>query len=101
VASLPDIERIGGPEVRQGLRSFPTNIRDLTGVQSGLYFAFVDRGKWAMSDEKVDVQSSEPIPAMQRILDNPFILLFIGVVFPTVFYIIWGIVEIVNIPIAP
>ena len=54
-----------------------------------------------MSDEKMDVQSSEPIPAMQRILDNPFILLFIGVVFPTVFYIIWGIVEIVNIPIAP
>ena len=38
---------------------------------------------------------------MQRILDNPFILLFIGVVFPAVFYIIWGIVEIVNIPIAP
>jgi len=54
-----------------------------------------------MNDENVDVQSSEPIPTMQRILDNPFILLFIGVVFPTVFYIIWGIVEIVNIPIAP
>ena len=54
-----------------------------------------------MSDETTDVQSSEKIPTMQRILDNPFILLFIGVVFPTVFYIIWGIVEIVNIPIAP
>ena len=54
-----------------------------------------------MSEETTDVQSSEKIPAMQRILDNPFILLFIGVVFPTVFYIIWGIVEIVNIPIAP
>ena len=54
-----------------------------------------------MSEENADVQSSEPIPVMQRILDNPFILLFIGVVFPSVFYIIWGIVEIVNIPIAP
>jgi hypothetical protein len=54
-----------------------------------------------MSEETADVQSSEKIPAMQRILDNPFILLFIGVVFPSVFYIIWGIVEIVNIPIAP
>lgn len=54
-----------------------------------------------MSEENADVQSSEPIPAMQRILDNPFILLFIGVLFPSVFYIIWGIVEIVNIPIAP
>ena len=53
-----------------------------------------------MSEENTDDQSSEPIPAMQRILDNPFILLFIGVVVPSVFYIIWGIVEIVNIPLA-
>jgi hypothetical protein len=41
------------------------------------------------------------IPVMQRILDNPFLLLFIGVVFPAVFYIIWGIMEIVTIPLAP
>jgi len=54
-----------------------------------------------MSEENTDVQTPERIPAMQRILDNPFILLFIGVVFPSVFYIIWGIVEIVNIPMAP
>ncbi len=40
------------------------------------------------------------IPIMQRMLDNPFLLLFIGVVFPAVFYIIWGIMEIVTIPIA-
>jgi len=39
------------------------------------------------------------IPIMQRMLDNPFLLLFIGVVFPAVFYIIWGIMEIVTIPI--
>lgn len=48
--------------------------------------------------------ASEPptvrIPVMQRILDNPFLLLFIGIVFPAVFYIIWGIMEIVTIPIA-
>ena len=37
---------------------------------------------------------------MQRMLDNPFLLLFIGVVVPTVFYIISGIMEIVTIPIA-
>jgi hypothetical protein len=41
------------------------------------------------------------IPAMQRLLDNPFMLLFIGVTFPTVFYIIWGIMEIIGIPTAP
>lgn len=42
----------------------------------------------------------ERIPVMQRVLDNPFLLLFLGVVMPTVFYIIWGIMEIVTIPIA-
>ena len=47
-------------------------------------------------------ESREPvrIPVMQRVMDNPFLLLFIGVVVPTVFYIIWGIMEIVTIPIA-
>jgi hypothetical protein len=43
----------------------------------------------------------EPIPVMQQVLDNPFLLLFLGVVMPTVFYIVWGIMEIVTIPIAP
>lgn len=42
----------------------------------------------------------EPIPFMQRLLDNPFLLLFLGVVIPTVFYVIWGVMEIVLIPIA-
>ena len=40
------------------------------------------------------------IPIMQQVLDNPFLLLFAGVVIPTVFYIIWGILEIAQIPIA-
>ena len=43
---------------------------------------------------------AERVPAMQRLLDNPFLLLFLGVVVPTVFYIIWGIMEIAQIPIA-
>ena len=43
---------------------------------------------------------SERIPVMQQIMDNPFLLLFIGVTIPTVFYIIWGVMEIVTIPIA-
>lgn len=42
----------------------------------------------------------EPIPIMQRILDNHFFLLFLGVVIPTVFYLIWGILEVAQIPIA-
>ncbi len=40
------------------------------------------------------------IPVMQRVLDNPFLLLFIGVTTPAVFYLIWGIMEVANIPIA-
>ena len=42
----------------------------------------------------------EPIPLMQRVLDNPFLLLFLGIAVPTVFYIIWGVMEITQIPIA-
>ncbi len=42
----------------------------------------------------------EAIPVMQRVLDNPFLLLFLGVTVPTVFYILWGIMEIVTIPLA-
>lgn len=42
----------------------------------------------------------EPIPFMQRLLDNHFLLLFIGVAMPTVLYIIWGIIEVTQIPIA-
>lgn len=42
----------------------------------------------------------EPVPAIQQILENPFLLLFIGVAMPTVLYIVWGVMEIVNIPVA-
>jgi hypothetical protein len=35
------------------------------------------------------------------VLDNPFLLLFLGVAMPTIIYIIWGIMELVQIPISP
>ena len=41
----------------------------------------------------------ERIPVMQRVF-NPFLLLFLGVAMPTVLYLISGIMEIVQIPIA-
>ncbi len=50
--------------------------------------------------EESESQETEQIPVMQRVMDNPFLLLFIGVVVPTVFYVIWGIMEIVTIPLA-
>ena len=52
-----------------------------------------------MSDNN-EPQDDEPIPFMQRLLDNPFLLLFLGVAVPTVFYILWGVMEIIQIPIA-
>ncbi|MDT8448948.1 MAG: hypothetical protein RQ847_02125 [Wenzhouxiangellaceae bacterium] len=42
---------------------------------------------------------NEPVPVMQRLMDNPFLLLFLGVTVPTVSYIIWGVMEIVTIPV--
>lgn len=54
-----------------------------------------------MADEKsTQDPTPEHIPAMQRILDNPFLLLFLGVTIPTVLYVIWGVMEIVQIPLA-
>ena len=51
--------------------------------------------------DKPDTEPVEPIPGMQSLLDNPFLLLFLGVAMPAVFYIIWGIMEIVTLPVAP
>jgi len=42
----------------------------------------------------------EPIPVIQQLLDNPFLLLFFGISVPTVLYIVWGVMEIVGIPVA-
>ncbi len=53
-----------------------------------------------MNQETPNTPQSERVPIMQRVLDNPFLLLFIGVVVPTVFYVVWGIMELVTIPVA-
>jgi len=52
------------------------------------------------TDTTRDSAPPERIPAMQQILDNPFLLLFLGVTIPTVLYIIWGVMEIATIPVA-
>ena len=43
--------------------------------------------------------TDEPIPMMQQLIDNPFLLLFLGVAMPTVLYIVWGVMEIVSLPV--
>ena len=43
----------------------------------------------------------EDIPMMQRLLDNPFMLLVLGIAVPAVLYTIWGVMEVISIPLAP
>jgi hypothetical protein len=54
-----------------------------------------------MNAERIenDELSDEPVPAMQQLLDNPFLLLFLGIAMPTVLYIVWGVMEILSIPL--
>ena len=45
-------------------------------------------------------EGEEDIPFMQKLLDNHFLMLFLGVVVPTVSYTLWGVMEVASIPIA-
>ena len=48
------------------------------------------------ADDLEDLEDG--IPFMQQLLDNPFLLLFLGVATPALLYLVWGIMEIVTIP---
>jgi len=43
---------------------------------------------------------NEKVPMMQQLLDNPFLLLFLGVLVPMVVYTLWGVIDILTIPAA-
>jgi len=43
---------------------------------------------------------NERLPVMQKVLDDPFLLLFICVSAPIILFTIWGIMEIITIPLA-
>lgn len=47
-----------------------------------------------------DSHENERVPVMQQVLDNHFLLLFLGITIPTVLYILWGVMEVANIPVA-
>jgi len=42
---------------------------------------------------------NEPMPWMQKLLDNPFLLLFLGVFVPMVMYNLWGVIDILTLPV--
>ena len=43
---------------------------------------------------------NDPVPFLQQLLDNPFLLLFLGVMIPMVVYTVWGVWDILNVPLA-
>ena len=43
---------------------------------------------------------NEPVPFMQQLLENPFLLLFLGVMIPMVVYTLWGVLDILTVPLA-
>ncbi|MBI5923345.1 MAG: hypothetical protein HY847_17060 [Betaproteobacteria bacterium] len=43
---------------------------------------------------------TDDIPLMQQLLDNPFLLLFLGVMIPMVVYTLWGVIDILTVPLA-
>lgn len=51
-----------------------------------------------LTDEQDD--ANEPVPFMQQLLDNPFILLFLGVMVPMLVYTLWGVIDILTVPLA-
>jgi hypothetical protein len=47
-----------------------------------------------------DSDDDGQVPWMQKLLDNPFLLLFLGVMIPMVVYTLWGVIDILTIPVA-
>lgn len=50
--------------------------------------------------EERGMTTEDDVPFMQKLLDNPFLLLFLGVATPGVLYILWGVVDILSVPLA-
>jgi hypothetical protein len=46
------------------------------------------------------MQTQEKVPLMQQLLDNPFLLLFLGVLIPMIVYTLWGVIDILTVPLA-
>ena len=55
---------------------------------------------YAMSSHDTHDDDNAPVPWMQQLLDNPFLLLFLGVFVPMMVYTVWGVVDILTLPMA-
>jgi hypothetical protein len=53
-----------------------------------------------LEDRDMANNNDDDVPFMQKLLDNHFLLLFLGVASPGVIYILWGIIDIMRVPLA-
>ncbi|HRA19600.1 MAG: hypothetical protein IPJ58_06540 [Ardenticatenia bacterium] len=49
--------------------------------------------------EVADERPDDPIPWQQALTDDVFLLMMAGLVVPTLFYIVWGLLELANVKI--
>jgi hypothetical protein len=52
-----------------------------------------------VSPEQTPAETTRRIPWQQVLFDDIFLLLMIGLVVPTFFYIIWGLMSLAEVPI--
>lgn len=48
-----------------------------------------------------DKQENEPVPQGQKIFDNIWLLFLLSLIISTLIYNVWGIIDLLNVPIAP
>jgi hypothetical protein len=59
-----------------------------------------ERGAHMNPHDNANDDATAPVPWMQQLLDNPFLLLFLGVMVPMVVYTVWGVFDILTLPVA-
>jgi hypothetical protein len=59
------------------------------------------RSEGSMSSQSGAPSEDEPQPFLQRLFDQPFTLLVLGLVVMLGFYTLWGLYEIASLPPAP
>ncbi len=56
-----------------------------------------------MTDSNPDTEFTEdqdPVSGWQAFLDDPSMLLFLGIASPTLLYTLWGVMEVLSVPVA-
>lgn len=55
-----------------------------------------------MSDAPIETttEDEEPVSGWQSFYDDPGLLLFLGIASPTLIYTLWGVIEVLHVPVA-